>query len=335
MGARAGTRLGVALGLAALGCGGGEAPPAAGRAMSELVQEGAAAPPDAAGNRAPLIERVELLPHSPRPGERLSAEVEVSDPDGDRVELVYQWRVDGRRLPGAEPWLHIEGFGKNALVELTVYARDGANQSEPETRSVRVGNQPPLVQGVVLEPLAEPSAQHDISANARGEDPDGDPLEFHFGWSVNGEPQDETGPVLVARRFRRGDRIQLSVVASDGNDESEPLRSDPIEVVNAPPRVTSQPGGVGEDGVFRYAVEAEDPDGDRLFRYRLLEGPKGMRIGAVDGQLEWAPAADQAGRHRVSLEVDDRAGGTSTQAFVVEIAFEDVEAQPTPAAPAR
>jgi hypothetical protein len=113
------------------------------------------------------------------------------------------------------------------------------------------------------------------------------------------------GATLPAGNFERGDVVVLEVVASDGSDATEPLASEPIKVENAPPRITSQSGKVEADGVYRYAVQAEDPDGDRAFRFRLLNGPPGMAIGFDDGQLRWDPPADAAGSHAIEIEVQD------------------------------
>ena len=72
-----------------------------------------------------------------------------------------------------------------------------------------------------------------------------------------------------------------------------------VGAVIAPPRIDSEPGAIAADGVFRYTPRVFDADGDRLFRYALLESPRGMRIDLVDGRIEWRPSAAQAGSHRV------------------------------------
>jgi hypothetical protein len=185
--------------------------------------------------------------------------------------------------------------------------------------------------GVVIEPFGEVHANHDISAKPRAEDPDGDPLEFRFRWSVNGESVAGNSAVLPASEYGRGDQIRLRVEAWDGEDSSEALRSDPFGVVNSPPRITSIPGAFDPDGTFRYAILAEDPDGDRSFHYRLEKGPSGMAIDVVSGELSWTPIPEQAGSNPVTIEVSDRKGGVTSQSFDVGVVFEE---EPVPAAPA-
>ena len=116
--------------------------------------------------------------------------------------------------------------------------------------------------------------------------------------------------------------VELSVVARDGEDDSEELRSQPIEVLNAPPVIVSQPGEFAPDGTYRYQLVVEDSDGDRSFRYQLLAGPPGMQFDAADGQVRWTPRQDQAGSHPVKLSVTDRAGGNVTQTFQLDLAFQ-------------
>ncbi len=71
--------------------------------------------------------------------------------------------------------------------------------------------------------------------------------------------------------------------------------------------------------MFRYAVEAEDPDGDRLLRYRLDEAPEGMVIDSVLGEVSWRPAQGQTGVHPVKIVVRDSSGLETSQSFQVTV----------------
>lgn len=298
---------------------GGDAKPA--------VQESAAAAP----NQPPVIRRIDLQPTHPTPGTTISASVDAIDPEGDEIALSYAWSIDGSRTGGNEATLLLGSVAKGSAIQLTVIARDPGAKSPAQSITTRVGNRPPTMLGVVIEPLGEVRGYHDISANPRAEDPDGDPLDFRFRWSVNGESVAGDGAVLPASHYGRGDQIQLSVEAWDGEAASDPLRSDPFGVVNAPPRITSTPGAFDPDGSFRYAILAEDPDGDRSFQYRLEKGPSGMAIDVVSGELTWTPTPEQAGSNPVTIEVSDRRGGVANQSFDVRVVFEE---ETVPAAPA-
>ena len=290
-----------------------------------------------AGNHPPVIQRIDIGPNQPTAGTILTADVEFSDPDGDEVSLSYAWSVDGVRVGEDQSTLLLGDVPKGSPIQLSVIARDGKSKSEAETVTVYVANRPPKMIGVVIEPLDEVRADHDIAANPRAEDPDGDPLEYTYHWRINGEGLDVEGPVLSADHYRRGDEIDLTVEANDGEESSEPLSSAPFKVANSPPQITSTPGAFDEDGTFRYAVTADDPDGDHVLRYELVTGPDGMKIDVVTGKLTWTPTPEQAGSHPVTIEVDDRKGGVSAQSFDVRVEFEEVpstQAPATPAAPA-
>ena len=328
---RAAIPLGIALiallaTAASVGCG-SDPPPAA---VEPSPDAAAAAAGATTANRSPVIERVRLNPSLPRPGEPLLAIVSVTDPDGDPVEIGYRWRLDGQWTGTAGDTLGVPDSAKGALIDLEVVVSDGKSQARTAKVSARVGNRPPTVTAVLMEPAKEITATDDIATSPLGSDLDGDPLEFQYTWRVNGNVVAESGSVLSHSRFRRGDTIELELVASDGTDESEPLRTPPMEIVNTPPRITSAPQGLDAAGAFRYAVEVEDPDGDRK-RFKLLKGPGGMVMDFLSGELSWDPAEKQAGKHAVEIEVDDLAGGKTTQAFDLEVEF--VSPSP-PAAPA-
>jgi len=111
--------------------------------------------------------------------------------------------------------------------------------------------------------------------------------------------------------------------AHDGEHESPAFVSPEIRVTNRPPKVVSRPGPSPAEGGFRYAVVAEDPDGDAPLRVELDGAPGGMQIGSHSGEIRWRPGADQSGAHRVRVVVDDLRGGRVVHAFDVEVAGED------------
>jgi hypothetical protein len=318
------------------GCGSEEAPrpkttPVGGNAADAAAPAAKAGSAPLAGNRPPVIRRIGLRPSRPTPGSIVAADVDAFDPDGDEIALSYAWTIDGSRVGEDRRTLLLDDVSKDSVIQVTVIARDDDARSDAETVTARVGNRPPTMLGVVIEPLAEVRADHDIAARPRARDPDGDALEFRYRWSVNGETVEDDDEVLPASHYQRGDQIELTVVAFDGEDVSDPLHSAPFPVVNSPPRITSIPGGFDPEGTFRYAVLAEDADGDRGFHYRLETAPEGMAIDMVSGELTWVPTPDQAGSHPVVIEVGDRKGGVATQSFDIRVEFEQ---EPAPASPA-
>lgn len=275
-------------------------------------------------NRPPQIEDVTLVPEAPRPGSSVQARVQSRDPDGDAVELRYLWTLDGRRVAERGARLSLpETMRKGTPVEVEVVAHDGNASSEPVTAAARIGNRPPGLVAVALEPTTGVRVDEEVIAIAQARDADGDALEFSYDWRVNGEAVEGDTERLSTAGLARGDRIEVRVRVSDGEDDSAPRDSDPLVIGNSAPRILSTPGGVSADGQFRYTVEAKDPDGDRLLRYRLLSGPEGARVDPVGGEVLWTASRDHVGTHRFEVEVADGHGGTSQQRF--EVAVREVE----------
>jgi hypothetical protein len=299
-----------------IACGGDEEPKAMGKPMQNVMAEQEQA--DAEPNRPPAIELITLNPQRPRPGDTIRAEIRASDPDGDPVRFSYHWQVNGERA-GESADLRLKNLSRGTLIELRVVPNDGQLEGPAKTVSVNTGNQPPVLLGVVLEPLGMVTVNHDVVAAPRARDPEGDDLRYRYSWTVNGMPVGGDDEVLPASKFNRGDEITLRVVAFDGTDESEPLQSDVFVVANAPPVITSAPGAFTGDGTYRYQVAAEDPDGDQRMRYRLLESPPGMSVDVLFGMVTWSPADSQAGAHPVVIEVDDMEGGKTTQSFELRV----------------
>ena len=175
-------------------------------------------------------------------------------------------------------------------------------------------NEAPRIGNVRFRPAVATVGQ-DLRLQVEAFDPEGDPVVLRTEWTVDGQEIETPEPVLPRSRFTRGSSIRARVRAGDGRHESTPFATHEIAVSNAPPVITTFPGGFDETGAFVYPLAAVDPDGDDHLRFRLLEGPPGMRLGADDAVLRWQPRADQVGRHAVRLEVSDGHGGASLQSF--------------------
>ncbi len=270
-------------------------------------------------NRAPTLSSVDFRPTEPTPGEPLEAVVRGSDPDGDRLRYRFAWTVGGRRLAEKGPTVALVGARKGDLVEMTVTASDGWVDSEPLEASTQIRNSAPQVRSVRLETDGPASSGRDITARPEAQDPDGDGMSFEYVWRLNGDRLDEDGPVLSAEGLKRGDTVEVFVTASDGEDESDEVRSPALVLANAPPVIVSQPGGADADGVFHYRILAEDPDEDRSLRFSLVQAPEGMTVVSTRGEVVWKPAPEQVGVHVVEVMVEDLQGGHSSQRFHVEV----------------
>ena len=133
-----------------------------------------------------------------------------------------------------------------------------------------VENAIPVIEWVRLEPEA-PAAGANIQARVRVDDPDGDEIELGFAWKLNGRPARTAGPTLALGNTLKGDTVSVTVTASDGWDESDPVTVQAL-VGNAPPVLQSiafDPLGTIHRGQPVSARPiAQDPDGDPVeFEY--------------------------------------------------------------------
>jgi hypothetical protein len=270
-------------------------------------------------NEAPYIASVSLEPAAPEPGSSVRAVVDARDPDGDPVKMTYAWTLDGEAIGAGLSKLALRGGSRDERLEVTVVASDGRADSAPRVVSVGLANRPPRVERLLMGPALEITAGTGVEVEAQAHDDDGDPIELHHTWKVNGDRSAHTGPSFATAALETGDVLTVEVRASDGTHESEPLESPPIRVVNRPPRVVSRPGASIPEVGFRYLVQAEDPDGDDSLRFELDLAPDGMQIDAVSGEVTWKPRSGQAGTHPVRIVVDDQKGGRIAHAFEVQV----------------
>jgi len=88
---------------------------------------------------------------------------------------------------------------------------------------------------------------------------------------------------------------------------------------NHPPEIVSEPvTRAFARMLYRYDVDAVDPDGDNLV-YSLLKKPRGMSIDEHTGVIEWVPRIWQRGKRKVSVIVEDGRNGTDVQNFTVRV----------------
>jgi hypothetical protein len=242
-------------------------------------------------NSPPSAPVVEIQPKAPRRGDALRAIVVAPalDADGDPVTYRYEWRrngeplratADGRELPAG-------AARKGDLVELLVTARDGEEDGAAGRAEARIGNTPPGAARVAIEP-AEPRNNEPVRVvfGQRAVDPDGDPLGYAVTWSRDGKPLPAEGEVLDGGYVKKRSRLQVTVVARDGEHEGPPASAEAV-VASSPPgaaQVALEPAvpEVGAPLRARLARPASDRDGDPpSYRYRWLRD--GVAVSVPDG----------------------------------------------------
>lgn len=321
----------LAVGALALACGGDDDPKPSGASM---VQRAPAASAEAAENQPPVVERVVLHPPRPLPGNRIEARIEASDPDGDPIRLSLEWRHDGRVISeGTHTTIAPAGLAKGQTVEVIVVATDGHDESAPVRTRTSVGNQAPMIDALYLAPDGEVRPGQEVTAAPQGRDADGDALEYEFEWRLNGQVvRAAQAAAFDTSALKRGDRLQARVRASDGDEWSPVAESMMLELANRPPEIAGLPPVESVAGGIHVQLDAEDPDGDRGLRFRVLTGPPGLRVDAVTGRVSWQPPAGAIGTHPVEIAVADSLGAESALRFELTVSAAN-DAAPPPAKP--
>jgi hypothetical protein len=188
-------------------------------------------------------------------------------------------------------------------------APSGAPMVREESASAaeREENAPPVVERVVLHPQ-RPLPGHRIEARIDVSDPDGDPIRLDLEWRQAGRVIEQGRKTSVApEAMRKGDEIAVTVVATDGRDESEPVRV-ATRVANQAPILHDlylTPEDGAQPGQTVTAVpQASDPDGDTLeyvFTWLLNERP----VRGADGPTFETKTLERGDKLKVRVSVTD------------------------------
>ena len=233
----------------------------------------------------------------------------------------YEWRRDGFLIENATgPRLAPGSFARGNEVKVTaILGGDSTGAEQRFTAGVTVVNTAPSITRVTVLPSSE-SGQAQVVATPEATDADGDAVRFRYRWFRNGRALPDTGATLSIASLAQGDHVTAEAIASDGINESAPVRSNDLPIDNRPPHFTSQPTAPSlTDDVFRYQAAATDDEGDAL-RYELVSGPQGMSMDA-DGSLRWTlpTGSDRKGEFPVTIRVVDTKGGEARQEFKVRL----------------
>jgi hypothetical protein len=215
---------------------------------------------------------------------------------------------DGPRLPSGN-------FVRGDVVSVTVTGENG----ELFVKTT-IANSPPRISSVLFEdPFIHRGV--DIRVFPQAEDPDGDFLDFHFKWSLNGEdihPWDSS--LLPGDSFKKGDRISLEVTPFDGHDYGPVFQGQDIIIPNAPPHFLTAPPTQFRGGTYLYEAKAEDPDGDDV-TYSLLQSPPGMTMDSSTGRVVWVIGRNDIGAHTIAIAAQDEEGLKTIQEYELNVAI--------------
>jgi hypothetical protein len=191
------------------------------------------------GNQSPGMPGIALLPEYPSSSDDLVVEIvtPATDPDGDEVEYLVTWMVDGEELEGVETLTLENMFTRRGETwSVTVESFDGIVGGGMTGASVDIENSPPTIESITVSPMeiyekTVVSCEYDEPV-----DLDNDVIQQLQSWALNGMELDVRGD-LDGSHFDKGDVIECLVYADDGIAPLVPIRSEPITVLNTAPNL--------------------------------------------------------------------------------------------------
>lgn len=257
-------------------------------------------------NSPPVITDHSLAPLPAFTNDTVTQTVMAEDADGDFIDILFGWVVNGLLLADdtASLDLSIPGNGDrdDAMNALTI-AFDGTDASEVGDIAFVVSNSIP-----VLDPVGDKFGAEGVlmSFMLTGSDADLDTLLFSGATLPAGATVGPaTGEFSWTPGFlQAGDHI-VTFTVSDGTDSKSEMVT--LHIADMPGPPVLDPVGdkiVLEDDTLLIDLSAVDPDGDPL-TFDAVPLPPGATFDPATGFFSWTPSAVDIADHGITFSVTD------------------------------
>lgn len=134
-------------------------------------------------NSPPRIRSVNILPRPAYKGDRLEAQVDGEDLDGDGLSSTFEWLRNGQPIIGqGTQYLPADLLKKGDRISAAVTPFDGESRgTRVVSPEVVIANSAPVISS---QPPVGPAANNVYVYNVTATDPDGDPITFSLGPSA-------------------------------------------------------------------------------------------------------------------------------------------------------
>jgi hypothetical protein len=237
---------------------------------------------------SPPTAALSLSPVSPLASEDITAELSLSDADGDDLTALYTWSVDGKISAYDDAVLPAGATLRGEVWSLTVVPSDGEDDGQPVTVEVSIENAPPEIVSLSIDPDPATAASP-LLASVEASDADGDEIGLHYTWSVDGTAvQDGDDAALPADLFDKGQTVAVVVTPSDDFIEGESWTQE-IAINNSLPVVSAvqiSPSDPTISDTLSCSYSFSDADGDpdsSEMSWTVNESPVSSPEGLVSG----------------------------------------------------
>ena len=280
------------------------------------------------GNRAPTIDSIALDPLSATAETpSISCLVLASDPDGEQLDLSYEWSVDGQVM--AETSSSLSGpFLYEQLINCTATPSDLAGSGQTDSASLTIANTHPTLGALSLSPGAIYTDDL-LTVSGQATDPDGgQSLSLTYEWHViealsgtDTVVQSGASPELDGSLyFERDDDIYVIGWASDGLVDGPEIFSGTITVLNTSPtqpliEVSATQQQQGTEAICTVVQSATDADLDTLIESFTWLAPDGSTF-SDPGSVSSTQLLSQAGQWTCIFEVSDGMDVVTSTQFI-------------------
>lgn len=170
-------------------------------------------------------------------------------------------------------------------------------ETEGGDQTTLPGNQPPVIDSVVLRPGPDGG----MTVEVKSHDPENDPVHYYYEWEVNGEKVSEKDSIPS---IKKKDVVQLQITPNDGYQDGKPGKVMTVVKNTAPVVTRNKEMNISPEGMVKYQILASDPDGDPL-QYSLIDSPPGMMIDET-GLVTWDAKDVVDGKYTAKVKISDK-----------------------------